>query len=167
MLCYRRDREEAELKFNLGTLQITSSAFEPDGRMPDAHSSGGAGVSPPLAWTGVPEGTTSFAVIVHDPDAPLIDGFTHWVLYGIPGDVREIAEGGGAEYVQGLNGIGKPGWAPAAPPAGHGTHHYFFHLYAIGGDNDLPEGLSMAELLQRIDADVINQARVVGTYSNA
>jgi Raf kinase inhibitor-like YbhB/YbcL family protein len=154
------------LKFNLGTLQITSSAFEPDGRMPDAHSSTGTGVSPPLEWSEVPEGTTSFALIVHDPDAPLIDGFTHWVVYGIPGDVRELPEGGGAEYVQGLNGMGKPGWLPAAPPAGHGTHHYFFHLYAIGGDGELPEGLSMTELLERIDPDVINQARLVGTYSN-
>jgi Raf kinase inhibitor-like YbhB/YbcL family protein len=153
------------MKFNLGTLSVTSSAFEPGGRLPDTYSANGAGVSPPLAWSGVPDGTTSFALVVHDFDAPLITGFTHWVLYGIPGDVREIPEGGGTEYVSGANGLGQAGWLPAAPPAGHGTHYYHFHLYALGNDVKLPPGLSMLELLDRIDPDVINQARVVGTYS--
>lgn len=154
------------MKINLGTLNVGSSAFEHGARMPDDYSANGAGVSPPLSWSGVPAGTWSFALIAHDPDAPLISGFTHWVLYGIPADVREIPAGGGKEYVQGTNGMGQPGWAPAAPPPGHRTHYYYFHLYALGGDPELPAGLSAPELLQRIDADVIEQARVVGTYSN-
>jgi Raf kinase inhibitor-like YbhB/YbcL family protein len=154
------------MKINLGTLSIGSSAFEHGTRMPDVYSANGAGVSPPLSWSGVPAGTRSFALIAHDPDAPLTSGFTHWVLYGIPAGVREIPEGGGTEYVPGCNGMGQPGWAPAAPPAGHQTHYYYFHLYALGGDTELPAGLSAQELLQRIDADVLEQARVVGSYSN-
>jgi Raf kinase inhibitor-like YbhB/YbcL family protein len=154
------------MKVNLGSLAVTSPAFEHGSRIPDEHSSNGAGTSPALSWTGVPQGTRSFALVVHDPDAPLIDGFTHWVLYGIPADVRELPAGGGSQYTQGHNGMGQPGWTPPAPPPGHLTHHYFFHLYAIGGDPELPPRLSASELLERIDADVINQARAVGTYSN-
>lgn len=154
------------MKVNLGTLTISSPAFKHGGQLPDTYSANGAGVSPPLSWTGVPDGTRSFALVVHDWDAPLLGGFTHWVLYGIPGDVREIPEGGGKEHVQGVNGAGQPGWMAAAPPPGHGTHFYHFHVFAVGGEPDLPPGLSMAELLSRIDADVINQARVVATYSN-
>ncbi|MFE7416831.1 YbhB/YbcL family Raf kinase inhibitor-like protein [Rhodococcus sp. NPDC057529] len=154
------------MKINKGTLSISSSAFEHGERMPDAHSKNGRGVSPLLSWTGVPEGTKSFALVVHDPDAPLIDGFTHWVLYGIPAQTDSVPEGGGTDYVQGVNSTGAPGWTPAAPPAGHGTHFYYFHLYALDAELDLPPGLSMAELLREIDPHVINQARVVGTYSN-
>lgn len=154
------------MKLNHGTLALTSPAFEMCGRMPDAHSANGAGVSPELSWSGVPEGTRSFALVVHDPDAPRVDGFVHWVLSGIPADATGIPEGGGAEYTQGLNGRGEPGWRPASPPPGHGTHHYFFHLYALDEDLDLPAGLTAAELLDRIAPHVVNQARLVGTYAN-
>jgi Raf kinase inhibitor-like YbhB/YbcL family protein len=154
------------MKFNGGSLSAKSGSFEHGERLPDAHSRNGEGVSPALSWDGAPEGTTSFAVVVHDPDVPMIDGFTHWVLYDIPADVREIPEGGGTEYGQGVNGTGQPGWLPAAPPKGHGTHNYYFHVYAIGGDVELAPGLTRTELLAAIDPHVINQARVVATYSN-
>jgi Raf kinase inhibitor-like YbhB/YbcL family protein len=154
------------MKFNGGSLKASSSAFAHGERIPDVHSNNGTGISPPIAWSDVPEGTTSFAVVCHDPDAPLIDGFTHWVVYGIPGDARELPEGGGDAYTQGANGMGQPGWIPAAPPAGDGTHFYHFHVYAIGNNLELEPGLSLSELRAKIDPDVINQARVVGTYSN-
>jgi len=62
--------------------------------------------------------------------------------------------------------MGAPGWAAAAPPPGHGDHFYFFNVYAIGGDDELKPGQSADELLDRIDERIINQARLVGTYSN-
>ncbi|WP_324275557.1 YbhB/YbcL family Raf kinase inhibitor-like protein [Blastococcus brunescens] len=154
------------MKLNLGELVVTSPAFSHGGRLPDAHSANGEGVSPELSWSGVPEGTRSFVLVVDDPDAPLVGGFVHWVLYGIPADATSIQQGGGAQYRQGLNSRGEPGWRPASPPPGHGTHHYFFHLYALDEDLGLPEGLPAREVLDRIGAHVINQARVVGTYSN-
>jgi Raf kinase inhibitor-like YbhB/YbcL family protein len=154
------------VKINLGTLAVSSTAFEHGGRLPDDQSSNGAGVSPQLSWSGVPDGTTSFAVIVHDPDAPLVRGFTHWVVYGIPADVHELPEGGGDEYTQGVHGMGAPGWAPAAPPPGHGDHFYYFNVYAIGGDVELKPGLTADEVLDQIDEHIIAQARLVGTYSN-
>jgi hypothetical protein len=158
--------EIIQMKFNGGSLKASSSAFQHGERIPDAHSNNGPGVSPPISWSDVPEGTTSFAVVCHDMDVPLIDGFTHWVVYGIPADVRELPAGGADEYTQGANGMGQPGWIAAAPPAGDGTHFYHFHVYAIGNNLKLEPGLSLSELRAKIDPDVINQARVVGTYSN-
>jgi Raf kinase inhibitor-like YbhB/YbcL family protein len=153
------------MKINRGTLQIRSRAFEHSGPLPVNHSVDGSGVSPDLAWSGVPDGATTLALIVHDPDAPLVDGFVHWVLYGIPVGVDGIPEGAGTEFVQGVNSRGELGWTPAAPPPGHGTHHYFFHLYALdGGVGELPSGLDAQQLIERIDPHIINQARVVGTF---
>ncbi|MBV9594442.1 MAG: YbhB/YbcL family Raf kinase inhibitor-like protein [Actinobacteria bacterium] len=133
--------------------------------MPTDHSVDGRNVSPALTWTGVPDGTRSFALIVHDPDAPLIDGFVHWVVYGIPAGVTSIPSGGGSDFQQGRNGMGSPGWMGAAPPPGHGTHHYYFHLFALDSPMDLSDGLTARELLDAIGPHVLNQARVVGTYS--
>jgi hypothetical protein len=155
-----------QMKWNGGTLGASSSAFAHGERLPDAHSNNGAGVSPAISWSDVPEGTTSFAVVCNDMDAPVIDGFTHWVVYGIPADVRELPEGGGGDYTQGANSMGAAGWIPASPPAGSGTHFYHFHVYAIGNNLELEPGLSFTDLKAKIDPDVIAQARVVGTYSN-
>ena len=81
------------------------------------HEVIGVDVSPELAWSGVPEGTKAFAIVVHDPDAPLVDGFTHWVAYGIPGSASGLPEGGG-DAVQGINSMGEPGYMGPAPPPG-------------------------------------------------
>jgi len=152
------------MKVNLGTLSITSAAFKHGERIPVRYSGDGEGLSPPLAWQAAPEGTRSFAMVSHDPDAPLIDGFTHWVLYGIPADVTSIDEGGGGSYIQGVHGMGEPGWVPPSPPPGHGDHFYYFHVYALGADVDLEPGLDRSTLLALIDEHVIEQARIVGVY---
>lgn len=149
---------------HLGGLELTSPAFEHGGRIPDAHTTNGQDVSPELSWTGAPPETRQFALICHDPDAPLTDGFTHWVLYGIPGDVTSIPEGGGSDYRQGTTDFGAQQFNGPAPPPGHGTHHYFFHLYALSGEVDAPAGITRAELLEKIDPLILVQARLVGTY---
>jgi Raf kinase inhibitor-like YbhB/YbcL family protein len=156
------------MKINLGDLSVTSPAFEHGTTIPVRHTGDGDGASPPLAWSSVPERTKSFALVAHDPDAPLVNGFTHWVVYGIPADVTSLGEGDGAQYTQGLNGMGQPGWVPPAPPPGHGDHFYFFHLYALDCDGDAIEsGLDGAKLLDRIDEHIVEQARVVGVYGRA
>lgn len=149
---------------HLGDLQITSPAFTHGERIPDRHTVNGEDVSPELSWTGAPDGTRQFALICHDPDAPLTDGFTHWVVYGIPADTTSLAEGAG-EFVQGSTDFGREGYGGPAPPPGHGTHHYFFHLYALSGEVDAQPGLTRAELLEKIDPLILVQARIVGTYS--
>jgi hypothetical protein len=154
------------MKIHLGKLMISSPSFSHGERIPDRHAVGEKPTSPPLAWSDPPKGTQSYAFVVHDPDAPLTYGFTHWVLYGIPASTIGIAEGGGDGFVQGLNGRGGHEYVPPAPPPGHGDHFYYFKLYALDENLDLPPGLSRAELLQCIDDHIIEQARNVGTYSN-
>lgn len=152
-------------KLNVADLKLRSPAFAGHSPIPPRHSSDGEDISPPLEWSGVPEGTRAFAVVVHDPDAPLVDGFTHWVAYGIPGDASGLPEGGG-DATAGVNSMGKEGYMGPAPPPGHGTHHYYFWVYALDEDLDLEPGLDRRALLERIEDHVIEQARLVGTYKN-
>ena len=151
---------------NIADLKISSSAFDPHGRIPERHTGDGDDVSPELSISGVPDGTQQLALICHDPDAPLPHGFTHWVAYGIPADTSEIEEGGGGSFVEGANDMGNQGYNGPAPPDGHGVHHYYFWVYALDTEIDAEPGLSRAELLSRIEDHVIEQARVVGTYEH-
>jgi len=156
--------------FALSDMTLESAAFRQGGAVPSRHTCEGEDVSPAMSWANVPAGTKSFALICHDPDAPLIKpgtyGYVHWVLYGIPGDVRELAEGTG-DYVQGVNDYGKTGYGGPAPPPGHGTHHYFFWLLALDSELQLEAGLTMWQLLGEIEPHVIGMNRLVGTYSRA
>ena len=153
--------------FALSDMQLTSPAFEAGGRIPPRHTGEGEDVSPPLAWSQVPEGTKSFALLCHDPDAPLVKpntyGFVHWVLYGIPGDVRELAEGV-KEFTRGRSDFDAEGYGGPMPPEGHGPHHYFFWLLALDAAPELPSGLGMWDLLGRIEPHVIGMNRLVGVY---
>jgi Raf kinase inhibitor-like YbhB/YbcL family protein len=152
-------------KLNLGDLTLSSPAFEHGGRIPDRHTCNGEDTSPELDWSGAPDGTVEFAIVCHDPDAPFTEGFTHWVLWGIPGDATSIAEGGGSAFSEGTSDFGAQQYNGPAPPPGHGTHHYFFHLYALSDSPRVSPGVTLAELMAAIDPLILVQARLVGTYS--
>ena len=156
--------------FALSDMKLTTSAFDEGGAIPARFTGDAEDVSPALSFADVPGGVKSFAVICHDPDAPLIKpgtyGFVHWVLYGIPGSVSELPQGV-ADYVQGVNDFGNAGYGGPAPPPGHGTHHYFFWLLALDSAPDLPPGLTMWELLEKIEPSVIAMNRLLGTYSRS
>jgi len=153
--------------FALSEMQLTSFAFNHRGSIPSRHTCEGEDVSPQLAWGNAPDGARAFAVICHDPDAPLIEngtyGFVHWVLYNIPGSVTELAEGT-SDYTAGMNNFKKTGYGGPAPPEGHGVHHYFFWVLALDREIELQPGLTMWQLLQKIEAHVIGMNRLVGTY---
>jgi Raf kinase inhibitor-like YbhB/YbcL family protein len=153
--------------FALSPMNLTSAAFEAGGNIPTKFTGEGPDVSPELSWSDVPEGTRSFALICHDPDAPLVKpgsyGFVHWVLYGIPGSLDGLPEGVD-DYLQGVNDFGNSGYGGPMPPEGHGTHHYFFWLLALDAPVELPAGLTMWELLERIEPHVIGMNRLMGTY---
>lgn len=151
-------------KLNIADLEIASDAFDPHQRIPDKHTTEGDDISPALHWSGTPEGTKSFAIVCHDPDAPLVDGFTHWVGYGIAAGSERLQEGE-APPLEGKNSGGEIGYMGPAPPPGHGGHHYYFWVYALDDELDLEPGLSRRELIDRIEDHVIEQARIVGTYS--
>ena len=156
--------------FALSTMKLSSSAFDDGGAIPTKHTGEGEDVSPALAWSGAPEGTKAFAVICHDPDAPLIKGntygFVHWVLYNLPASTTSLEEGSSAG-TQGNSDFGKAGYGGPMPPPGHGTHHYFFWLLALDSAPELAPGLTMWDLLDRIEPSVIGMNRLVGTYSRS
>ena len=153
--------------FALSSMQLTSPAFEAGGAIPAKHTGEGEDTSPALAWRDAPAGTQSFAVICHDPDAPLVTpgryGYVHWVLYNIPASTSELAEAT-AEHTQGTSDFGRPGYGGPMPPEGHGTHNYFFWLLALDAELDLEPGLGMWDLLERVHDHTIGMNRLVGTY---
>lgn len=154
--------------FALSDMTLTSSAFDAGGNIPRKHTGEGGDVSPALRWSGAPDDARAFAVVCHDPDAPLVTpghyGFVHWVLYNIPAGVHELPEGV-QEYTSGKNDFGKTGYGGPMPPEGHGRHHYFFWLLALRRETDYPAGLTLWELLEQVEPDVIAMNRLVGTYT--
>ena len=156
--------------FALSDITLASSAFDRGEPIPTKYTGEGEDVSPALSWRGQPDGTRSYALICHDPDAPLVKpgtyGFVHWVLYGIPGSIVELPEGV-AGFIQGTNDFGKPAYGGPMPPEGHGTHHYFFWLLALDANPELEPGLTMWELLEKIEPNVIAMNRLVGTYTRS
>ncbi len=153
--------------FALSNMQLTSTAFTHHGKIPVRYTGEGIDVSPPLAWTGVPEGTRSFAVICHDPDAPLVKmgayGFVHWVLYNLPGATIDLEEGSG-EGTLGFTDFGKTAYGGPMPPEGHGTHHYFFWVFALDEVLNLAPGLTLGQFLEQAEPHVLGMNRLVGTY---
>jgi Raf kinase inhibitor-like YbhB/YbcL family protein len=151
-------------QLNVADLRLRSPAFDGHKRIPPRHSGDGQDISPALEWSGVPDGTAAFAVVMHDPDAPLVDGFTHWVTYGIPGHATGLAEGADGP-IAGTNSLGNTGYVGPAPPPDHGVHHYYFWVYALDEDLELPPGLDRRALCTQIEDHVIEQARLIGTYA--
>lgn len=145
-------------------LQVTSPAFTFLKSIPKRYTGEGENVSPPLEWSGLPPGTKQLALICHDPDAPLPRGFTHWVIYGIPPTVSQLAVAGGSEFTEGMNSSDQPGYTGPIPPVGHGVHHYYFWLYALEKELDLKPGMRREQLLEAISNHVIEQARLIGVY---
>lgn len=151
-------------------LEITSAAFSDGGPIPRGHTCDGADLSPPLGWTGVPESTKSFALIVDDPDAPG-GTWVHWVLYGLPASVTSLPSGVPTEpeiaqpvtAKQGLNDFGRSGYGGPCPPEGP-AHRYFFQLYALDADVDVPPGAAKGVLLRAMKGHVLEEARLVGRY---
>jgi hypothetical protein len=154
--------------FALSKMQLTSPAFPSGGAIPKRHSQEGENTSPPLVWSNAPEGTKAFAVICHDPDAPLVTpagqyGYVHWVAYGIPGNATALEEAA-TGLTDGKNETGEVGYTGPMPPEGHGVHHYFFWLLALGQDVELEPGLDLNALLAKVEPHILGMNRLVGTY---
>lgn len=113
----------------------------------------GGNLSPHLAWSSIPEGTQSFAITVHDPDAPTDSGWWHWQIVNIPKTVTEIMQGAGDRKgmkapegsLQTENDYGFRGFGGACPPKGHGIHRYRFTVHALSVEKlDLPDNATAA-----------------------
>ncbi len=150
------------------TMQLTSTAFADGQTIPKKYTADGEDVSPPLRWSGAPEGTRSLALICDDPDAPR-GTWVHWVLYGLSPDTRELTEGvppdpdlaAGAR--QGVNDFRRTGYGGPSPPPGK-PHRYFFKLYALDSVPDLKAGATKAQLVGAMKGHVVGEGQLVGTY---
>ena len=149
-------------------FQLKSNAFRANGEIPARYSCEGENISPELTWSGAPKGTKSFALVLHDPDAPHRGGYTHWVVFNIPADVTNIAEnvpkqanfpGGGT---QGKNDSGGTGYTGPCPPSG--SHRYYFHLYAVDGKLSLSQGATREDLEKALKNHTRGQAEYMGKY---
>jgi Raf kinase inhibitor-like YbhB/YbcL family protein len=152
------------------TMQIHSSDFSPDGAIPlraMATDCGGKNRSPGLSWSAVPSTAKSFALVVHDPDAPLPGGFYHWVVYNIPASARGLAANETlAKSRLGLTSRGEAGYYGPCPPPGP-AHHYFFTLYALDfGRIAAGSPLTAPQLEARIKGHVQARAVIEGTASH-
>jgi Raf kinase inhibitor-like YbhB/YbcL family protein len=149
-------------------LNLTSPAFGAGQSIPSRYTCSGENKSPPLHWTGVPAGTSSLALIVEDPDAPM-GTFVHWVIYNLPGASTGLPEGVSASATaeggeQGLNGRGTTGYMGPCPPAGS-PHHYHFRLYALDEKLRLPEGDSAKKVEAALKAHVRSSTQLIGIFA--
>lgn len=147
---------------------LTSSAFAQGAAIPVQYTCDGEDVSPPLAWSGAPEGTAAFALIMDDPDAR---GWVHWVFVDLPGDVTQLDEGasgamldGTVQAVQGLTSFGDAEYGGPCPPGG--THRYVFTLFALDEVLTVDLGsLDASALRTAMDGHVLDEADLTGTYT--
>jgi hypothetical protein len=148
-------------------LKIESPAFVHEGLIPLKYSCDGLNISPPLKWSGAPEGTKSFALIADDPDAPA-GTWVHWVIFNIPDTVYELKENIPLRQqladgsVQGNNSSRKIGYSGPCPPSG--THRYYFKLYALDTMLDLSAGATKSQLLDAMEGHILAQCELMGKY---
>ncbi len=164
----RRERRLADV--NLGApsvtvaMRLSSDAFPDGGTIPVDYTCTGSNTSPPLRWSGAPDGARAFALIMDDPDAPS-GTFDHWVVYDLTPSTTGLAAGAaiGGDAKMGKNGRGQAAYTGPCPPPG-APHHYQFKLYAL----DAPLGLAAAESKASVEAamrgHVLAQAALAGLY---
>lgn len=149
-------------------MQLSIPAITVGSPIPTQFTCDGADKSPALEWSGAPEGTKGFALILDDPDAPA-GTFRHWGVYDIPPTVTGLHEGAGnqAGFMQAQNGFGSIGYRGPCPPKGDKPHRYHFKLFAL----DVPElGVGakpkVEELEKALDGHVLAKAEVMAPFGH-
>ncbi len=149
-------------------MRITSDSFNDGQPMPAAHSVDGEGSLPALHVSDVPSRAVCLAITSHDPDVPRDrrpDGnFDHWVVWNVPSDKTVIVDAVDHGGVVGRNTSGGNNWVPAGPPPGTGPHRYYFTVYALDAELDLPPETTRAQLEAAMNGHVIESAQIMGTY---
>lgn len=156
------------------TLSLSSDAIDDGREIPSRYTCDGIDISPPLSWSGAPDATQSFVLIVDDPDAPDPNApkmtWVHWVLYNLPAVATNLPEGVASESLpgdslEGRNDWGRTGYGGPCPPVGR--HRYFFRLFALA--TELPDLCqpTKQELEGAMQDHVLANAVLMGTYSHA
>jgi Raf kinase inhibitor-like YbhB/YbcL family protein len=145
------------------TIKLTSAAFSEGETIPRKFTCDGEDTSPALAWSDIPEGTKSLALIVDDPDAPG-STFAHWVLYEISANLIGLPEGTKGEGIEGVNDFRRRGYSGPCPPRGS-NHRYFFKIYALDSNLSLAAGSSKPEIERAMQGHVLAQGQLTGRYA--
>lgn len=148
-------------------IKIFSTAFGEGGMIPKKYTCDGENVSPPLEWSGIPEGTRSIAIISDDPDAP-VGTWVHWVIFNIPPTVNGVPENVPPVGVlengsrQGSNDFRKIGYGGPCPPKG--THRYYFKIYTLDKELGLDAGATKEDLLAEMEGHILGEGQLIGLY---
>lgn len=153
-------------------VKVESPAFANGDEIPHANSDYGDGLSPALTWDDVPPATRSFAVVLEDPDVRQNAPFVHWLLYNLPGDMRELPESippdspltefGGAR--QGRTSNGTIGYFGPRPPTQDKPHHYHFEVFCLDSYLDIDSGADREQLIKAMTGHVLAKGELVGLY---
>ena len=160
-------------------FRLTSPDFKPGGTIAseqvfDAFGCTGQNVSPALEWSGAPKDAKSFALLVHDPDAPTSGaGWWHWLVYNIPAAATKLPKGAGkgdgsalpAGAANAVTDYGSAGYGGPCPPEGDKPHRYIFTVYALKVDKlDVPKGATASLVGFMVNANAIGKATLTGMY---
>lgn len=134
----------------------------------------GENLSPALEWSEPPAGAKSFAVLVHDPDAPTGGaGFWHWLVVDLPASARGLPQGAGtpdgkllpAGAKQLETDFGEIGYGGPCPPKGHGPHRYVFTVYALPVEKlDVAHNARTAIVGFTISQSALAKASITATF---
>lgn len=152
-------------------FRLLSKAFKNGELIPDLYSNTrlGKNISPPLNWENPPEQTKGFAIIVEDVDAPIVGIISHWVLYNISSEKKELQEGVPQQesfsdgIIQGKNFFNRNAYLGPSPP--FGTRRYYFKIYALNAKIKLDPKITRKKLLKAIEQHILGQAHLMGLYS--
>ncbi len=146
------------------SFKLESTAFADGATLPVEYTCSGENVSPELRWTGVPDKTQSFVLIMDDPDAPGAT-FTHWIVFNIPADVRQLDRATKPIGISGSNNFGLDAYGGPCPPVGLGVHRYYFTLYAldVAKINVSPAG-ARQEVENAMRGHILAQAQLMGRF---
>jgi Raf kinase inhibitor-like YbhB/YbcL family protein len=145
-------------------MLITSPSFENGAPIPKKFTCDGGEINPELQIQNVPENAKSLALVLHDPDAPVDGGFTHWLVWNIDPKTTVIKEESAPPgAIEGLNSARQARYAAPCPPPGHGVHHYHFKLYALDAMLDLTAA-DASGLAAAMAGHILVEAELVGTY---
>lgn len=151
-------------------IKLKSTAFEGGGMIPSRCSGDGYDVSPALEWESVPEGCKSLAIICDDPDAPM-GTWVHWVIFNIPASLNGLEEDVPADkilpsgIIQGTNDFRRIGYGGPCPPSG--IHRYFFKIYALDTNLELPPGATKTQLQRAMEGHILAQGELIGRYGRS
>jgi Raf kinase inhibitor-like YbhB/YbcL family protein len=159
-------------KFTLTSADVTAGKTIAAAQVFNGFGCSGGNISPALAWSNAPAGTKSFALLMHDPDAPTGSGWWHWVVYDIPADTASLPAGAGdphkklmpAGALQGRTDFGTPGYGGPCPPPGK-PHRYYLRLYALKvAKLDVPADATAAFIGFSVNAAALGKAELMGLY---